>query len=86
MNEASLEAVRRNGSSINTADIYNAMDRILQVRVISIHAVEAADVCTHCLVHCGIVHLAVRSPCTTLAALDMANVAVAYVYAMTFVL
>ncbi|KAL3161042.1 hypothetical protein ABBQ38_009425 [Trebouxia sp. C0009 RCD-2024] len=30
MNEAALEAVRRNGSVINTADIYNAMDRILQ--------------------------------------------------------
>jgi ATP-dependent Zn protease len=32
MNEAALEAVRRNGSVVNTADIYNAMDRILQVR------------------------------------------------------
>jgi len=31
MNEAALEAVRRNGSVVNTADIYNAMDRILQV-------------------------------------------------------
>ncbi|KAL0050459.1 hypothetical protein WJX82_011563 [Trebouxia sp. C0006] len=30
MNEAALEAVRRNGSVVNTADIYNAMDRILQ--------------------------------------------------------
>lgn len=32
MNEAALEAVRRNGSVITTVDIYNAMDRILQVR------------------------------------------------------
>ena len=31
MNEAALEAVRRNGSVVNMADIYNAMDRILQV-------------------------------------------------------
>lgn len=30
MNEAALEAVRRNGSDITMADIYNAMDRILQ--------------------------------------------------------
>lgn len=32
MNEAALEAVRRNGSVITSIDIYNAMDRILQVR------------------------------------------------------
>ena len=32
MNEAALEAVRREGSLITSADIYNAMDRILQVR------------------------------------------------------
>lgn len=30
INEAALEAVRRNGSKINMADIYNAMDRVLQ--------------------------------------------------------
>ncbi len=32
MNEAALEAVRRNGSVISMTDIYNAMDRILQVQ------------------------------------------------------
>ena len=32
MNEAALEAVRREGALISSADIYNAMDRILQVR------------------------------------------------------
>ena len=32
MNEAALEAVRREGTVITSADIYNAMDRILQVR------------------------------------------------------
>ena len=35
MNEAALEAVRRNGSVITSIDIYNAMDRILQVRATS---------------------------------------------------
>lgn len=32
MNEAALEAVRREGALITSADIYNAMDRILQVQ------------------------------------------------------
>ena len=31
INESALEAVRRNGTSITMADIYNAMDRVLQV-------------------------------------------------------
>ena len=33
LNESALEAVRRDADSISTADIYNAVDRILQVRV-----------------------------------------------------
>ena len=31
LNEAALEAVRRGGSIITTEDVYNGMDRILQV-------------------------------------------------------
>ncbi len=31
VNEAALEAVRRGGSIITTEDVYNGMDRILQV-------------------------------------------------------
>lgn len=32
INEAALTAVRRNGNTITMADIYDAMDRVLQVR------------------------------------------------------
>jgi ATP-dependent Zn protease len=32
MNEAALECVRRRGEAVSSADIYNGMDRILQVR------------------------------------------------------
>ena len=32
LNEGALEAVRRNATSISATDIYNAVDRILQVR------------------------------------------------------
>ena len=31
MNEAALECVRRRGQAISKADVYNGMDRILQV-------------------------------------------------------
>ncbi len=31
LNEAALETVRRRGEQVSTADIYNGMDRILQV-------------------------------------------------------
>lgn len=31
INEAALAAVRRNGNTITMADIYDAMDRVLQV-------------------------------------------------------
>jgi len=31
LNEAALETVRRGGDLVNKADIYNGMDRILQV-------------------------------------------------------
>lgn len=31
LNEAALETVRRKGNLVSTADIYNGMDRILQV-------------------------------------------------------
>ena len=33
LNEAALETVRRRGESVSTVDIYNGMDRILQVPV-----------------------------------------------------
>ena len=33
LNEAALEAVRRGGSLITTEDVYNGMDRILQVPI-----------------------------------------------------
>jgi hypothetical protein len=32
MNEAALEAVRRGGEVVTSADVYNGMDRILQAR------------------------------------------------------
>ena len=31
LNEAALEAVRRDGLTITSGDVYNAMDRILEV-------------------------------------------------------
>ena len=41
INEAALEAVRRNGSNITMADVYNAMDRVLQV----LHAAKPSLSC-----------------------------------------
>lgn len=42
INEAALEAVRRNGSNITMADVYNAMDRVLQV----LHAAKPSLSCS----------------------------------------
>ena len=33
LNEAALETVRRRGDQVSRADIYNGMDRILQVHI-----------------------------------------------------
>lgn len=33
LNEAALEAIRRNGKAISKEDVYNAIDRILQVHI-----------------------------------------------------
>ena len=46
LNEAALETVRRRGESVSTADIYNGMDRILQVPAslqLLTHAASKAD-------------------------------------------
>ena len=46
LNEAALETVRRRGEQVSTADIYNGMDRILQVLAslwLSTHADIRAD-------------------------------------------
>jgi len=37
LNEAALETVRRKGELVSRADVYNGMDRILQVRKLSGH-------------------------------------------------
>ena len=41
LNEAALEAVRRGGSIITTEDVYNGMDRILQVPSHPVLALES---------------------------------------------
>lgn len=49
LNEAALETVRRSGDSVSTADIYNGMDRILQVLEslwLLTHAASKADHCS----------------------------------------
>ena len=46
LNEGALEAVRRDATSISAADIYNAVDRILQVRT-RLTAANAADLLTN---------------------------------------
>lgn len=65
LNEAALEAVRRAALSISSADVYNAIDRILQVisgfraqaqglgpcRVIQRHRLHSVGEC-HVLVQC----------------------------------
>ena len=40
LNEAALETVRRKGDLVSRADIYNGIDRILQVRKSSGHPVK----------------------------------------------
>ena len=42
LNEAALETVRRKGDLVSRADIYNGIDRILQVRTSSGHPVKRA--------------------------------------------
>ncbi len=38
LNEAALETVRRRGDQVSRADIYNGMDRILQVHILPSHS------------------------------------------------
>ena len=50
LNEAALETVRRRGERVSRADIYNGMDRILQVQVQSLsleHSMTAPYLICH---------------------------------------
>lgn len=43
LNESALNAVRREGSEVNVHDVYDAVDRILQVRITIICALVQAS-------------------------------------------
>jgi hypothetical protein len=50
LNEAALEAVRRDGSDVTQQDVYNAVDRVLQASVPGRQPVSAlCALCSLCL-------------------------------------
>lgn len=64
LNEAALEAVRRDGTEVTQADVYNAVDRVLQVGAAAGGIGDAAPMRR---THAGLqVHLC-ASACTSVA-------------------